>query len=103
MRPLDGDRGRTVTTTRGCTGGLANTEATGAEETQAETVELQWMGVRYSILVRMQDDDRGVELTMDSCDRTLIAEAERVGRADGADTVQPGGQKAGFCGMGLRH
>lgn len=54
--------------------------------------------------MRVQDDDRGVEVTTNSCDRTLTAEAERVGRADAeADTVQPGGQKVGFCGKGLRH
>lgn len=62
------------------------------------------MGAWYSILVRTQDEDRGVELTTDSCVRTLTAEAERVGRAEPEDDmVQPGGQKAGFCGKGLRH
>lgn len=65
------------------------------------------MGAWYSILVRMQDDDRGVHTTA-SCVRTLIAEAERVpeverGRADPEDDmVQRGGQKVGFCGKGLR-
>lgn len=84
------------------TGGLVTTVATGAAETtgRAETVatdELQIVtGAWYSIL-RMHDEDRGVALTMDSGVRILMAEAER-----GGFKVHPGGQKAGFCGRGLR-
>lgn len=109
-RPLEGERGRTVT----CrpmefVGGLAATAPAGAAATTgtAETVGMgelvtAAMNRAPGSLVLMTDADRGVAPagsgdSWQACGRTFTAEAERV-----SFTEQAAGEKLGFCGSGVK-